>query len=164
MTNLPIEQIGKSQRIAPKLHVEPDAKVMQGHFGPQTCLKAVQRMGTLTGKPKGLEQLARDRFNDLTQSSQPASPVFGPAHLALLVGRADDLGSIRLVPLAMQLIASKAFVGEIDAVCWSAHTGQRRRGKLSSGKKVSARRWSLQLPAANPKPVITPVGVIEVSR
>ena len=80
MTNLPIEQIGKSQRIASKLQVEPDAKVMQGHFRPQTCLKAVQRMGTLAGKPESIEQLVKDGLNDLAQPSQPASPGFGPAY------------------------------------------------------------------------------------
>ena len=80
MTNLPIEQIGKSQRIAPKLHVEPDAKVMPGHFRSQTCLKAVQRMGTLTDKPESIEQFVIDGLNDLAQPRQPASPGFGPAH------------------------------------------------------------------------------------
>src|SRR5438045_2850250 len=85
MTNLPLEPLSKGQGLAPQLQVEPDTKVMQSHFGRQACLKAVQRMGTLTGEPKGVEQLAIDRFNDLTQSSQPASPVFGPAHLAFLI-------------------------------------------------------------------------------
>lgn len=135
MTNLPLESLSKGQGVAPQLQVEPDTKGMQSHFGRQACLKAVQRMGTLTGKPKGVEQLAIDRFNDLTQSSQPASPVFGPAHLAFLMGRADDLSSILLVPLAMHLIACKAFVGEIDALCWSANTRQRWRELGSHGKK-----------------------------
>src|SRR5947209_15527919 len=135
MTNLPLEPLSKGQGVAPQLQVEPDTKVMQSHFGRQACLKAVQRMGTLTGKPKGIEKLAIDRFNDLTQSSQPASPVFGPAHFAFLMGRADDLSAILLVPLPMHLLASKAFIGEIDAVCWSANTRETRRGKLSSSEK-----------------------------
>jgi hypothetical protein len=80
MTNLPIKQISKSQRIAPKLQVEPDAKVMQGHFRGQTCLKAVQGMRALTGKLEGIEQLVIDGLDDLAQPSQPASPVFGPVH------------------------------------------------------------------------------------
>src|SRR5690349_2013229 len=151
MTNLPLEQIGKDQGIAPQLQVEPDAKVMQGHFGRQTCLKAVQGMGTLTGKPKGVEQLAIDRFNDLTQSSQPASPVFGPAHLALLMRRADNLGSILLIPLAMQLIASKACVGDIDALCWNADTGQTWRGLLSSGKKGLGQAVVVTTPCGKPE-------------
>ena len=64
MTNLPVEQISESQRLASELHIEPDAKVMQGHFGGQTCLKAVQGMGTLTGKPKQeiLTEALKDYF------------------------------------------------------------------------------------------------------
>src|SRR6266571_2922206 len=135
MTNLPIEQIGKSQRIASKLQVEPDAKVMQGHFRRQTCLKAVQRMGTLTGKPESIEQLVKDGLNDLAQPSQPASPGFGPAYLAALMWWADDLGTIRGLPLGVQQIARKALVGDIGALRWSADTGQTRCGLLSSGKE-----------------------------
>src|SRR5437660_582325 len=44
MTHLPLEQLSKGQGVAPQLQVEPDAKVMQGHFGRQTGLKAVQHL------------------------------------------------------------------------------------------------------------------------
>ena len=70
MTNLPVEQVGESQWLAAHLQVEPDAKVMQGHFRGQTCLKAVQGMRALTGKPEGIEQLVIEGLNDLTQPSQ----------------------------------------------------------------------------------------------
>src|SRR6266568_4430521 len=140
MTNLPLEQLGKSQRLAPKLHVEPDTKVMQGDFGGQACLKAIQRMGTLTSQPEGIEQRVVRGLNDLTQPSQPASPVLRPAHFAPLVRRADDLRAIAGLPVGMQLIARKAFVSHIDALGWRAHTGQTRCGLLSSGKEGLSQR------------------------
>src|SRR6266567_784195 len=135
MTNLPVEQISEGQRRAPQLHVEPDAKVMQSDFRSQSCLKAVQRMRTLTSQPKDIEQLVVGRFNDLTQPSQPAPPVFGPAHFAPLVRRADHLGIVVLVPEAMQLIARKALIGHIDALGGRAHTGQARGRSVSHGQE-----------------------------
>ena len=88
MMNLPVEQISESQRLAPELHVEPDTKVMQGHFGGQACLKAIQGMWTFPSQPEGIEQLVIGGLNNLTQPSQPAPPSFGPAHKA----RADAEG------------------------------------------------------------------------
>src|SRR5437868_3837136 len=135
MINSPVEQISESQGLAPQLPIEPDAKVMQGHFGSQACLKAVQRMRTLTGQPKGIEQLVINGLNDLTQPSQPATPWFGPAHLTVLMGRADDLRTVLHVPVAMQTIACKAFVSHIDALCRSANTEQTRRGMPPNSKE-----------------------------
>src|SRR6266704_296382 len=48
---------------------------------------------------------------------------------------ADDLGTIRGLPLGVQQIPREAEVFDIDALRWSADTGQTRRGLLSSGKK-----------------------------
>src|SRR2546430_13706341 len=135
MTNLPVEQISEDQRGAPQLPVEPDAKVMQSDFRSQACWKAFQRMGTLPSQPKGIEQLVVGRFNDLTQPSQPAPPVFRPAHFAALVRRTDHLGIVTLVPEAMHLIARKALIGHIDALGWRAHTGQARGRSVSHGKE-----------------------------
>jgi len=70
MTNLPVEQVGESQRLSSKLQVEPDTKVMQGHFRGQACLKAVQRVRALTSQSEGIEQLVVNGLNDLTQPSQ----------------------------------------------------------------------------------------------
>ncbi len=66
MITLPVKQFSESQRLTAKLQVEPDAEVMQGHFGGQTCLKAIQGMRTLTSQPEGIEQLAINGLNDLT--------------------------------------------------------------------------------------------------
>jgi hypothetical protein len=72
MTNLPIKQLSESQRLSAKMQVEPDAKVMQGHFRRQSRLKAVQGMRTLTGQTKGIEQLVIGGFNE-SLAAQPAS-------------------------------------------------------------------------------------------
>src|SRR5256884_7775341 len=92
-------------------------------------------MRTLPRQPEGIEQLIIDGFNDLAQPSQPAPPVFGPAHLAALMGRADHLCAILCLPATMQVIACKAFVGDIDALGWRADTGQARRGMLTRREK-----------------------------
>src|SRR6266487_5495566 len=141
MTNLPLEQLSKGQRIAAKQQVEPDTKVMQGHFGCQPGLKAVQGMRALPSQSEGIEHLVIDGFNDLTQPSQPASPVFGrPAHFAALMWRADHLRTVSSLPVVMQLIASKAFVGNIDALRRSADTAQAWRGMCSCGEKSFGQR------------------------
>src|SRR2546429_5236435 len=88
-------------------------------------------MRTLPRQPEGIEQLIIDGFNDLAQPSQPAPAVVGPAHLAALMGRADHLCAIQCLPATMQVIACKAFVGDIDALGCRADTGQARRGMLT---------------------------------
>src|SRR5437016_4994388 len=71
----------------------------------------------------------------LVQPSQKAPPGFGPAHLTVLMGRADDLRTVLPVPVAMQTIACKAFVSHIDALCRSATTEQTRRRMPPSSKE-----------------------------
>ena len=95
MTKLPVKQISESQRLSAQSQIEAEAKVVQRDFGSQTCLKAVERMGTLTGEPEGSEQLVIDRFNDLTQASQPAPPRFGPTDLAALMRGTDHLSMVQ---------------------------------------------------------------------
>src|SRR5256884_5819144 len=128
MMNSPVEQISESQRLTPQLHVEPEAKGMQGHFGGQACLKAIQSMRALTSQAKGIEQLVINGLNDLAQSSQKAPPGFGPAHFTVLMRRADDLRAAVREPVAMQPIACKAFVCHIDALCRRADALQTWRG------------------------------------
>src|SRR5947209_1525784 len=104
-------------------------------------------MGTLTSQPEGIEQFVIDGLDNLPQPSQPASPLFGPAHLAALMGRTDHHCAILYLPAIMQVITSKAFVRHIDALGWCTHAGQARRGMLARGKKgldqavVVATRW-----------------------
>src|SRR2546421_12914173 len=135
MTNLPVEQVGESQRLAAHLHVEPQAKVMQSDFRRQARLKAVQRVRAFTSQPEGIEQLVIDGLNDLTQPSQPASPGFGPAHFTAWMGRADDLRAVSGLPVAMQAIPCEAFVGHIDALGGGADARQTGRGMPPSSKE-----------------------------
>ena len=72
MTNLPVEQVGKSQWLAAQLPIEPDAKVMQSDFCSQTCLKAVQSVRALTSQREGIEQLVINGLNE-SRAAQPAS-------------------------------------------------------------------------------------------
>ena len=72
MTNSPVKQISESQRLASQVHVEPEAKVMQGHFGGQARLKAVQGMRSLPSEPEGIEQRIVSGFNE-SLADWPAS-------------------------------------------------------------------------------------------
>ncbi len=72
MTNLPVEQVGESQRLAAQLHVESEAKVMQSDFRRQARLKAVQRVRAWTPQPEGIEQLVIDGLNE-SRAAQPTS-------------------------------------------------------------------------------------------
>src|SRR5437763_17076378 len=49
------------------------------------------------------------------------------------------------------LIASKAFVGDIHALCWNADTGQTWRGLLSSGKKGLGQAVVVTTPRGKPE-------------
>jgi hypothetical protein len=51
MKELPVNQIGKIQRVALKRAIQPNAKVVQTDFRSQACLKAGQGMGPLTCQP-----------------------------------------------------------------------------------------------------------------
>ncbi len=67
-SNLPINQISKSQRSAFELTVEPDAKVMQAHFGSQTGLETTQGMRPFPCQTKDREQFVVDRLDQLAQA------------------------------------------------------------------------------------------------
>ena len=72
MRNLPAERLSESQRLAPQLAIEPEAKVVQGDFSRQARLKAIQGMGTLPRESEGSKQLLIDGFNE-SLAAQPAS-------------------------------------------------------------------------------------------
>src|SRR5579884_3696029 len=96
-TNLPINQISEGQRSTLQLAVEPDTEIVQDHFGPQTCLKACDVMGSFPSQAQRIQQLVVDGFNDLSQSRQPATQWFGPVFpLAGLMRWSDDLYLIAL--------------------------------------------------------------------
>lgn len=135
MTNLPSQQIGESQRLSAKLQVQPDAKIMQPHFGSQASLKAIEGMGSFPNQAEGVEQLVVDGFHDLTQTCQPVPPGFGPFLFTALMGRADNLCGILVKPASMQLISGEAFVGQIDALGGRTGTEQPRAAMVPDGEK-----------------------------
>src|SRR5258708_28074604 len=61
------------------MQVEPDAKIMQSHFGGQTSLKSSQVMRTFPSQAERVQQLVIHGLNDLSQTGQPATQGFGPA-------------------------------------------------------------------------------------
>src|SRR5574339_1101590 len=121
---LPINQISESQRSPVELTVKPKAKVMQAHLRGQTSLEARQSMRTFACQPKGIEQFVVDRLDQLTQTRQPSSPLFGPLATTRLVRRSDDEGTKLLAPTRMWFGPSKPFVSEIDTLCRFANASQ----------------------------------------
>src|SRR5690349_14070361 len=115
--------------------IQPDAKIMQTHLGSQTSLKTCQSMRTFTGQAKGIEQLAKNRFDQLTQAGQPLAPFFGPVPLAALMRRCNHLSIILLKPTGMRLVARKTFVGYVDPLRFGPHTAQAFWRAGTSGQK-----------------------------
>src|SRR5512135_203772 len=113
-SNLPINQISKSQRSTFELTVEPDAKVMQAHFGSQTGLETTQGMRPFPCQTKDREQFVVDQLDQLAQARQPPSPLFGPLAVRRLVRRRDHLRPKALTPNGMRVVSCKPFAGEID--------------------------------------------------
>src|SRR5512135_3384395 len=132
--NLPIQQISKGQGVATQLTIEPDAKVMQADFSRQASLKASQIMRPFSPQAEGVEQFVVNRFDDLPQPSQPATPLLGPLLLALLMRGTDDFGSIELSPLGVRLVSCEALIGHVDAHCLGSDARQ-RWGGLSTCRK-----------------------------
>ena len=65
---LPRYQISESQRSTAELLIEPDAEIMQGDFGGQADLKAVETVGAFAVKSKDMLKAAVDGFDDLTDA------------------------------------------------------------------------------------------------
>ena len=135
MTLLPLEHLGKGQRLAAKLDVEPEAKVMQSDFRRQASLKAGKIVRSFASQAEGVEQFVVDGFNHLSQARQPAPPGFGPLLRAALMRSGDDFCPVALTPACMWLLSSKAFIREIDPLGFASHAEQRRRGPRPGGKK-----------------------------
>src|SRR5260221_1068676 len=82
------------------MQVEPDAKIMQSHFGGQTSLKSSQVMRTFPSQAERVQQLVIHGLNDLSQPGQPATQGFGPAlPSAALMWRGDQIDLGPLSPL-----------------------------------------------------------------
>jgi hypothetical protein len=129
------------------LQIEPDAEIVQGHFGGQASLEAGHVMRAFTGQAEGVEQFIVDGLNDLSQTGQPPAQSFGPALLAPLMWRADQSYLILLLPLLSRPLTSKPFVGHIRAVGRQASTGQAWRRCVTS-RKQSGRQMLIVRPRA----------------
>jgi hypothetical protein len=138
MTKLPVEQLGKGQRLAAKLHIEPEAKVMQGDFRRQASLKASEVVRPFASQAEGIEQFVVNGFDHLSQPSQPASPGFGPRLLAALMRSSNDFRPVALAPLGMWLLSGEAFISEIAPWAWRPILSRAAVGRARAAKKVSA--------------------------
>src|SRR5690348_836973 len=132
--NLPIEQVSKGQWLTTQVNIEPETKVMQTHFGRQTSLKACQIMRPFLPQAEGVEQFVVDRFDDLPQPGQPATPLFGPFPLTALSRGSDDFGSVQLSPLGVRLVSCEALIRHVDAQRLGPDAGQ-CTGRLSPCRK-----------------------------
>jgi hypothetical protein len=118
------------------MQIEPDTKVVQTHFGGQTCLKSREIVRTLTSQAKGIQELVVDRFIDLPDACQPATQRFGPANaLTALMRRSHQIDLPLLLPTSAWSLAGLAFVGHIQAVSGQCCTGQPLRGSLAESKQ-----------------------------
>lgn len=132
--NLPIEQVSKGQWLTTQVNIEPETKVMQTHFGRQTSLKACQIMRPFPRQAEGVEQFVVDRFDDLPQTGQPATPLFGPFLLTALSRGSDDFGSVQLSPLGVRLVSCEALISHVDPQSLGSDAGQ-YLGGLSACRK-----------------------------
>jgi hypothetical protein len=66
MSCLPRKQLSKSQRGAVELQIEPDTKIVQGHFRGQASLKAGHIMRAFASQAEGVQQLVVDGLDDLS--------------------------------------------------------------------------------------------------
>jgi hypothetical protein len=109
------------------MQIEPEAKIVQTHFGSQTGLKSSQIMRTLTSQAEGIQEFVVDGFDDLPKTCQPSAQRFGPPKpLIALMRCSHHIYLMLLVPPSMRSFSSKAFVSNVGAVSGQACTGQAR--------------------------------------
>lgn len=118
------------------MQIEPDAKIVQGHFCSQASLKSGQVMRMFPSQTERVQQLVIDGFNDLPQSGQPAPQGFGPVKpFAALMGWGDQIDLILFAPPTPGPLTSKPFIGHIRPLSWQTGTGQAWRRGLTSSKQ-----------------------------
>src|SRR5260221_11972872 len=107
------------------MQVEPDAKIMQSHFGGQTSLKSSQVMRTFPSQAERVQQLVIHGLNDLSQPGQPATQGFGPAlPSAALMWRGGPIDPGPLPPLSTGALPRKPLIGPITHFCRPNSTGK----------------------------------------
>ena len=133
---LPSKQVGKSQRWAAQLPVQPDTEIVQGGLGRHPGLKAFQLVRAFPVQPEGMVELVEDSLHHLAYPSQPSAQFFGPGIPAVALGRTDYPGSIAVSPPLCRRLALKAFVHYIPAPGWFPQSGQPGMGSMPEGEEV----------------------------
>src|SRR4029453_841797 len=123
---LPIHQVRERQPRPAKVFIQPHAEVMQCDLSRQTSPKPAEIMRSLPVQAKGMKQLVVDRFDDLTDSCQPAPQGLRPWAPTMPLRRTDDLGSVGLPPLRLVRLALKALIDNIGATDGGANARQLR--------------------------------------
>src|SRR5678816_3785541 len=113
--SLPIHQVCERQQRPAQVFIQPHAEVMQGDLGRPTGPEPAEIMRSLPVQAKGMKQLVVDRFDDLTDSSQPAPQRLRPLPPTLPLWRTDDLGSVGLPPPRLVRLALKTLIDHIGA-------------------------------------------------
>src|SRR5260221_637412 len=134
------------------MQVEPDAKIMQSHFGGQTSLKSSQVMRTFPSQAERVQQLVIHGLNDLSQTGQPATQGFGPAlPSAALMWRGDQIDLVPLSPLTPGSLPCKPFIGHIRPLGGQTGTGKAWRGALTGSKQRGGQMLDVRARACKAK-------------
>ena len=116
--------------------IQPDTEIMQGNFGGQSSLKAIQCMGPFCVQPKCVVELLQDRFHDLAHSSYPAAQSLGPRTLAIAFGWTDYLNSVVVIPLLVPFFALEPLVHHIVTLGGRSDGGHPGVGSMPEGEEI----------------------------
>jgi hypothetical protein len=135
-TDLPVNEISKSQRRPLQKPIEPNTKIVQAHFGRQTSLKSCEIMWMFPRQTKRMKQFVVDCFNDLSQARQPATQGFGPSYsFTRLMRWSNQINLVLLAPPKLWVLVRKAFVGYIRSVSRQTTASQPGRGHVTNRKQ-----------------------------
>src|SRR3954454_24442470 len=125
-SRLPSNEIGHGEPGPAELAVEPQAEVVQAHFGRQSCPYPDQGMGTFPIQSTGVEQAVMGRLNDLSDAGQPVPPCLRPPSLTLALWCTVEAHAKRLLPEGMAALALEPGVGHVVAADGLPHFGNKR--------------------------------------
>jgi hypothetical protein len=123
---LPINQVRTGQRWTPKLDVEPEAEVMQGHLRRQARPQARAGLRPLMLQTEGLQQAVVERLDDLADASMPAPQGLGPVARSATLRLGDDRGSVALRPVGVPGAALEACIHHVHPAGGRPDAGQAR--------------------------------------
>src|SRR4030095_2201785 len=135
---IPIHQVRERQPRPAKVFIQPHAEVMQRDLSCQTGLKPAELMGPLPVQTKGMPQFVVNRFDNLTDSGQPAPQGLRPWGPTIPLRWTEDLGPGGLPPQCLVCLARKALIDDIGALGGGSHARQSRMGMAGARQKASA--------------------------